>query len=814
MNERKIFDLIYFAPLRRRGASPNDDHNVLASFLAACMGSAGDEVHCMEDLVQVLLGNRGDILAKGNADRRHPSASSRDRSQDTHGGFKLMDTASLCQSNRYEMNERKLHRILFVIDGADDFVVDSSSSHSFGNETPQTANEIEGGSPDLIEEADGSYVVMASPMTSADTSKRQGLINLLGEILRRTENVKFLITSCNRLAGGHVVWQLNEPEKVISVERLSNRQSAELLVKMAPRGLKPSEMNSDNPAIALDTLSARPVLRELGGHPRAIAMFASFLTDKVLDDSEDMCNLAKDVLRRAQEWKEEFDPDSIPGAAVASNSITKDEFRGPPGIPMAVAVLSPHSNHRLDTPPVASVVSNLPTKISRSSTETSFKTNPTPQSSDHERRRSLSGTLSSGHLVQNSSSSSGGAGVIPTPVIVHPTLRPSESANVFPVASSFLSKDDHSTPGSGRKGTSGLNTSRSQPFLRNVATLTELTSSPPNPKPSSAIPAVTSLSSSHSSRSLHGNGNGHQATNLSGLEMEEARRVARAVIQDRTCAEVWARVSAVSTANGNIYKPPLTSVRWTSLVMTLSETLEEETKVTLDHPSPQSGDDEDALSVTLSRKLQREDVKFIGHKIRLDEAPVVQGKNRHDGRAAAIDYNIARSRFIVFCEEWWGPLLKTLRILKVEFSCREPMIIHGFLSRQRTEEKLLETGAEGVFILRFSESQKGHMVVSFTDKTTDSRSCSSSLPTHFSLIPSSLLLSFTPLCLRSRRESLCVHHCLVDVNSSGLSIFFESGQCSYPTLEDLIMNCSGLRLLYPDVPKDQAFERVRAFRAR
>jgi hypothetical protein len=36
-----------------------------------------------------------------------------------------------------------------------------------------------------------------------------------------------LITSCNRLAGGHVVWQLNEPEKVISVERLSNRQAAE-----------------------------------------------------------------------------------------------------------------------------------------------------------------------------------------------------------------------------------------------------------------------------------------------------------------------------------------------------------------------------------------------------------------------------------------------------------------------------------------------------------------------------------------------------------------------------------------------------------
>jgi hypothetical protein len=59
-----------------------------------------------------------------------------------------------------------------------------------------------------------------------------------------------------------------------------------------------------------------------------------------------------------------------------------------------------------------------------------------------------------------------------------------------------------------------------------------------------------------------------------------------------------------------------------------------------------------------------------------------------------------------------------------------------------------------------------------------------------------------------------VHHCLVDVNKEGISIFFESGQCSYPTLQDLIMNCSGLRLLYPNVPKEQAFDRVRAFRAR
>jgi hypothetical protein len=715
MNERKIFDLIYFVPLRRRGASPNDDHNILASFLAGCMGSAGDEVRCLEDLIQVLLGYRGDLQAKGNMDRGLTSAS---RDRNNHSGINFTDTANLCQSNRYEMMDRKVHRILFVIDGADDFVIDSPSP-SFSHHHLVGGNEVhvmaEGISSEGIEESDVGTLVMASPVHAmADSSRRQGLINLLGEILRRTENVKLLITSCNRLTGGQAVWQLNEPEKVISVERLSNRQSAELLVKMAPRGLKPSEMNTDNPAIALDTLSARLVLRELGGHPRAIAMFASFLTDKVLDDSEEMCNIAKEVLRKAQEWKEEFDPDSIPGV-VAQNPLSKDDYRSSSGIPVAVAVASPQAYQRRDqvafpitataSASVTSSISSNPTpRVTRSSTETSVRTiQPVQNREDIERRRSLSGTVN-----QGGPQSSGSPSIPqPTPVIVHPTLRPSASVNMLPMTPN-LSKDETLRRNNNSSG-GGLNTSRSQPFLRNVATLGELSS-----LPVAVAPEVRSLSNLSLSQS------GAGSSDVSGLEIEEARRVARAVIHDLTCAEVWARVSAASTANGNIYTPPLTSVRWTALVLALSDALEEETKVTLDHPTPQSGDDEDALSVTLSRKLLREDMKFIGHRIRLEEAPVIQGKSRHDGRAA-VDYTISRSRYIVFCEEWWTPLLKTLRILKVEFSCREPMIIHGFLSRQRTEEKLLETGAEGVFILRFSESQKGHMVVSFTDRGSDSR---------------------------------------------------------------------------------------------
>lgn len=73
MNERRVFDVIYFVPLRRKGANPYDDHNALAMLLGSCMGSAGEYVYGVEDLIRVLLGNTGSLAERSQADRGRSS---------------------------------------------------------------------------------------------------------------------------------------------------------------------------------------------------------------------------------------------------------------------------------------------------------------------------------------------------------------------------------------------------------------------------------------------------------------------------------------------------------------------------------------------------------------------------------------------------------------------------------------------------------------------------------------------------------------------------------------------------------------------
>ena len=63
------------------------------------------------------------------------------------------------------------------------------------------------------------------------------------------------------------------------------------------------------------------------------------------------------------------------------------------------------------------------------------------------------------------------------------------------------------------------------------------------------------------------------------------------------------------------------------------------------------------------------------------------------------------------------------------------------------------------------------------------------------------------------KSALVVHNCLVNVEPGGLSIFFDSGQSTYQSLEDLIMSCPGLRILYPSIPKELAFDRIRLFKS-
>jgi hypothetical protein len=676
MNERKLFDVIYFVPLNKIGASPLDDHNTLATLMAQCMYNAGEGVISTEDLIDELTGARAEMNMKsahGENDRRTAMSPAADRGR------------------KFPSHICSWMRILFVIDAADDFV----SASGEGEATAVTGDgslEKRAETQSASDRPDEVGAVSYGPEDTTRKQTGQGLITLLGEILRRTENVKLLITSRQRLVGGHMVWQVNEPEKVVSVERLSNRLSADLLVRLAPRGLKPSEVMSDNALTALDTLAARPVVRDLGGHPRAIARFALLLADRMLDDSEEMRSTAREMLKKAQEWR---DADLIPappaGGMTPGGSSSSGRDSSGKGtttnveIPVAVAFaapLTPQRQPHVHVPATAAVIM-APGRVARAVTDNSIRSRDgAVPGAAHK----LGARCSSSVDLTESMSQSAPL------VVVQPHMRPSVSAGMLSQQDSRSSKDGQSSSrGTGSRGR--FPHSHSQPFLR----------------------------SGQASRTSSGLRGGDEGRVSSDVNMEEARRVARAVIHDAACADVWARVSAASTAGGNIFAPPHTSVRWSVLITALSESIKAETKVVLDRRQDATGpwstmstEDDNLINTSMSRRLTREDATFLGSRIKIDEAQSVPGRGRTDGTPTT-DYMITRARFIVFCEDWWAPLLKTLRHLDAEFSCTDPVIIHGFLTRQAAVNKLMATNAVGVFLLRFSESQKGLIVVSFTD---------------------------------------------------------------------------------------------------
>ena len=693
MNERKLFDVIYFVPLRRLGANPCDDQNTLAGLIASCMYRAGEGVQSSEDLIHVLTGG-------GSAGKCDEHDEEDGRVLFGQGGGRSHHSTDA--GSKFPSHIASWMRVLFVFDAADDFVSDGE------RDGEPVAAPVDGSTDFSIEKnkeerSGGSPHEAGAVMYGAENESRclngLGLISLVGEILRRTENVKLLFTSRQRLVGGHMVWQVNEPEKVVSVDRLSNRLSANLLVKLAPRGLKPSEVMSDNAHTALDTLAARPVVKDLGGHPRAIARFALLLADRMLDDSEELRSTARGMLKRAQEWRDaEATPPPPPPPPASGNTpnVTRDSANGNGGrspasggnvaLPVAVAVAAPLTPSRREssstvTVPNAAVFMH-PGRAQRSATDSSVRgrDGAVPSGAGHRPSRSASNVV-------NAMSQSG-------PHVVH--MRPSVSAGVLSGDRSGTSSSVMNGGSTFNRGNRAIPHSHSQPFLR------------------AGIPRSSASSVSRAD---------------SDINMEEARRIAISVIPDVTCAEVWARVSAASTAGGNLYAPPLTSVRWSVLISALSDSLKNETKVVLDRrqgAAPWGGtmstEDDNMVSTTMSRKLTKEDARFLEGRIKLEDAVVVSGRGRADG-TSTVDYMITRARFIVFCEEWWAPLLTTLRLLDAEFACTDPIIIHGFLSRQAATKKLLATNETGVFLLRFSESQKGLLVVSFTDivHTPDNR---------------------------------------------------------------------------------------------
>ncbi|CAM9674291.1 unnamed protein product [Ectocarpus sp. 4 AP-2014] len=143
---------------------------------------------------------------------------------------------------------------------------------------------------------------------------------------------------------------------------------------------------------------------------------------------------------------------------------------------------------------------------------------------------------------------------------------------------------------------------------------------------------------------------------------------------------------------------------------------------------------------------------------------------------------------------WWAPLMTTLSLLRDDWASTDPTRVHGFISRIAAERQLLER-ERGTFLLRFSESQPGELVVSFTEHVTQAAPRASSM------------LASAPRS-RPRPQSMCVKHCLVEVRRGGWCyIEVEQGsKVPYPSLHDLVLACSSMQVLYPDVRKEDAFD--------
>ncbi|CAM9719867.1 unnamed protein product [Scytosiphon promiscuus] len=151
---------------------------------------------------------------------------------------------------------------------------------------------------------------------------------------------------------------------------------------------------------------------------------------------------------------------------------------------------------------------------------------------------------------------------------------------------------------------------------------------------------------------------------------------------------------------------------------------------------------------------------------------------------------------------WWAPLMGTLSLLKNDWASTDPIRVHGFIGRLAAERELGQT-ERGTFLLRFSESKQGALVISFTEHVTQApggpaRSSRGS-PSH-------------PQCgtgLRPRSTANCiVKHCLVEVRQGG-RCFIEVEQGNtvpYPSLHALVRACTSMQTLFPNVPKENAFD--------
>jgi hypothetical protein len=278
--------------------------------------------------------------------------------------LQLVDVINHHPPTRSISGEHKELSILFVVDGCDNFIPYASSSQ-------KTYNRNSTFFPDSIEANNGRR---KSEHNSNDHKHRRALITIVNTLLKRTEGAKFLLTSNVPLLDGEGEFMTHEPEKEVLTRPLSRIESAELLIRLSPRPIKPEEINpattiasSNHNGNTLEIFSQRSIFCDLAGNPRAIFLFATSLKSRDIDDSIDIRNLAREKYYKAVEWKESR------GRSMSHQGVMSSPQTSSPMLHHSIRPLSSKSQLELHHAPHAQV----PLRSTKSSSSINFDNNAT-----------------------------------------------------------------------------------------------------------------------------------------------------------------------------------------------------------------------------------------------------------------------------------------------------------------------------------------------------------------------------------------------------------------------------------------------------
>ena len=79
---------------------------------------------------------------------------------------------------------------------------------------------------------------------------------------------------------------------------------------------------------------------------------------------------------------------------------------------------------------------------------------------------------------------------------------------------------------------------------------------------------------------------------------------------------------------------------------------------------------------------------------------------------------ICLKTFASFCGSWWEPAMTTMSRILEEWASNNPVRVHGFIGGPEAERMLSETNQPGVFLIRFSKSRPGQLILASTYKVS------------------------------------------------------------------------------------------------